>query len=250
MEEKNITQEIFDKIKDTKPKPRWQFLLKDYLIWLAACLALVISSLAFSVVIYMLINNDWDVYGRISSSLWEFIFLTLPYFWLLFLGMFILITYYNFKQTKKGYKYPLSKVFLVSLGLNVLLGVLLYNIGIGQAIDNAAARRVPFYKQIINPRWQIWSQTEDGFLGGVVRDIDDQYIIIEDIEGNIWTIKHFNTTTPSFMRLEVGQPVRIIGQKIDSQNFEMHVMLPMRGMKWIRPHHIMLPPPEYGERNF
>lgn len=249
MEEKNITQEILDKIKDTKPKPRWQFLLKDYFIWFSACLALMISSLALAVVLYMLIYNDWDVYARISGSLLEFVFLTFPYFWLLFLGIFILITYYNFRQTKKGYKYKLSKIFLVALGFNILLGIFLYNMGVGQAIDNAIARRVPFYERFINPRFHIWSQTEEGFLGGIVRDINDECIIIEDIRGNLWSIKHFNTTTPSFVRLQIGQPVRIIGEKIDSENFEMHIILPMRGMKWIKGHP-MMPPPIFNERNF
>ena len=252
MEEKDISQEIFDKIKEVKPKPRWQFLLKDYLIWFLASFSLVVSSLALAVVLYMLIDNDWDIYTSISNSLLEFVFLTLPYFWLIFLGGFILITYYNFRHTKNGYKYPLSKIFLASLLINILLGTFLYNVGVGQAIDNAVAKRVPFYKEFINKRKHIWSRVDDGFLGGVVTAIEEEYIVIKDMEGRIWTIKHFNTTTPEFIRLELGQPVRIIGQKIDSENFEMYMILPMRGMHWMRGQNFLpaVPPPMINERNF
>lgn len=249
MEEKNISQEILEKIKDVKPKPRWQFLLKDYLVWFSASVSLVVSSFAFAVVIYMLIDNDWDIYTRISNSLLEFVFLTLPYFWLIFLGLFIVIAYYNFRHTKKGYKLPLSHVFLFSLLINILLGTFLYNVGVGQALDNLVAKNVPFYKHFINKRQAIWSKAEQGLLGGIVTSIDDQYLVIEDIEGNIWTIKHFNTTTPNFLKLQVGQPVRIVGQKIDSENFEMHILLPMRGMRWIEGHR-SIPPIKFDERNF
>src|SRR3989339_953679 len=250
MEEKDISQEILDKIKEVKPKPRWQFLLNDYLIWFLASFSLIVSSLAFAVVLYMLVDNDWDVYTRISNSLLEFVFLTFPYFWLIFLGGFILITYYNFRHTKNGYKYPLSKIFLASFLINILLGTFLYNVGVGQAIDNAVAKRVPFYKEFINKRKHIWSRIDDGLLGGVVTAIEEEYILIKDIEGNVWTIKHFNTTTPEFVRLQLGQPVRIIGQKIDSQNFEMFIMLPMRGMHWMRGQNFppAVPPPMINER--
>ena len=252
MEEKDISQEILEKIKEVKPRPRWHFLLKDYLIWFLASFSLIISSLALAVVLYMLIDNDWDIYTSISNSLLEFVFLTLPYFWLVFLGSFILIAYYNFRHTKNGYKYPLSKIFLSSLLINILLGTFLYNIGVGQTIDNMVARRATFYKEFINKRKHIWSRTDEGFLGGMVLAIEDEYIVIKDMDGNVWTIKHFDTTTPDFVRLEPGQAVRIIGQKIDSQNFEMHVILPMRGMHWMRMRDF--PPSESSylppERNF
>lgn len=250
MEEKNISQEVLDKIKEVKPKPRWHFLLKNYFVWLLACLALIISSLSFAAVLYMLIDNDWDVYSRISGSLLEFIFVTFPYFWLLFLGIFIFVFYYNFRHTNKGYKYPLSQVFLASLGINILLGSFLYVAGVGQALDNIVARQVPFYEKIINQRKNIWTKVDKGFLGGVVVDMDDEYIVVQDIEGNIWQIKHFNTTTPGFVSLEIGQPVRIVGEKIDSQYFEMHMILPMRGMKWIEDRRMLPSPRLLNERNF
>jgi hypothetical protein len=234
MSENNISKEILAKIKDVKPKPRWQFLLKDYTIWFLASFALIVSSLSFAVVLYMIIDNDWDVYTSISNSLLEFIFLTLPYFWLIFLGLFILITYYYFRHTKKGYKFSLSKIFLVSLVINILLGGFLYNVGVGQAIDGIVAQRIPFYKELINRRQHIWSRIDDGLLGGVVTSIDKENLVIQDMEGNIWNIKHFNTSTPAFVDLRIGDHIRMIGQKIDSQSFEMHRILPMRGMHWMK----------------
>jgi hypothetical protein len=252
MSEKNISDQILDKIKNVKPKPRWQFLFKDYMVWFLASLALVVSSLSFAVVLYMMIDNDWDVYTSISNSLLEFVFLTLPYFWLLFLGIFILIAYYYFRHTKKGYKFSLSKIFLASLIINILMGTFLYNIGVGKTIDNVVSQKVPFYKELINRRQHIWSRIDDGLLGGVIVFIEKDYIVIKDIEGHDWVIKHFNTSTPGFLSLEIGHPVRIVGQKIDEQNFEMYRILPMRGMHWMRERCLAAKEdcPLMNERNF
>ena len=131
------------------------------------------------------------------------------------------------------------------------MGTFLYTIGVGEIIDNIVARRMPFYEQLINKRRHIWADIDNGFLGGIVMSIDNRAITLQDIEGNIWLIEHFNTTTPGFANLQVGDPIRIIGQKIDSQNFEMYTILPMRGMHWMEDDHLPPPPPAMmDERKF
>ena len=60
MEKENISKQVLEKIKDKKikPKSKWEFLLKDYVWWFLGILALNIGGLAFSVIIYFLVNND------------------------------------------------------------------------------------------------------------------------------------------------------------------------------------------------
>jgi hypothetical protein len=55
--ESSILSEI--KEKGIKPKARWTFLLNDYLVWATGFLSLVFGAIAFSVIIYMIRNNDW-----------------------------------------------------------------------------------------------------------------------------------------------------------------------------------------------
>lgn len=241
MSDKDISQEILDKIKEVKPKPRWEFVLKNYVIWGVALVALVFSSLAFAAVLYMLLNNDWDVYMYISGNLLEFVFLTLPYFWIIFLGLLIIVAYYNFRHTKKGYKFSLSKVFLACLTINILLGTAFYQMGVGQAIDTALAKRVPFYGKFVNRRPHIWSQAEKGLLAGVVLDVRGDRVLIEDINGHIWDINYHQTSTPIFISFKPGDPVRIVGEQIDNENFQVEMILPMKGMRWIRDGKLMSP---------
>ena len=85
----DISRDVLKTIeeKHIKPKPRWTFLLKDYAIWILGAFSLIVGSLAFSVIIYMLKNNDWEVYRHLSGSLPGFVVITMPYFWLIFLAI-------------------------------------------------------------------------------------------------------------------------------------------------------------------
>ena len=107
--DKNFDSNILERIKEDnlKPKPKWTFLFKDSVIWFFGALSLVFGALGVSVIIYLLKNNDWSLYNKLSGSFLEFILLTMPYFWILFLAIFILVIKYNIQHTKKGYKYSL-----------------------------------------------------------------------------------------------------------------------------------------------
>ena len=84
MSENNIPNQVLEKIKNIRPTPRWQFLLRDYSVWILGAVSLALGSLSFSVVLFMLANNDWDIYSEISNSFFKFLLITLPYFWLVF----------------------------------------------------------------------------------------------------------------------------------------------------------------------
>jgi len=99
MNDKNISQKVLEAIKNQKivPKPKWTFLLKENLMWAFGIASLIVGGLAFAVIIHMVRNNDWDVYQDISGGLLQFILLTLPYFWIVFLALFIFIAHSIFQ---------------------------------------------------------------------------------------------------------------------------------------------------------
>lgn len=238
MTDRSTSKEVLDKIKNVKPKPRWEFLLKNYFVWLLGLISIILGSLAFATIIYMMINNDWDVHHHIAGSMPKFILLTLPYFWLIFLGLFILSAYINFKHTKKGYKFPLPKVIVGSVVISILFGALFYNVGVGQAIDDIMEKRMPFYKELVNKRKDIWLRHDEGFLAGVVAGQEDELLIIHDIENNAWYVSDIEKSLPPVMppgfAIEEGVRLRIIGEHIDTNYFKAEQVLPMRGMPWLK----------------
>ena len=104
MDNKNISQIALERIKGEgiKPISRIVFSTKRVLFWVAVAVALVVSALAFSLILSALFNNDWDLYNKFGFS---FILRTLPYFWFISLVVFIILgEFYYRKNINKNFK--------------------------------------------------------------------------------------------------------------------------------------------------
>ena len=68
MTKKSISKKILQKIRkeQIKPKPKWEFLLKNYVFWGAFILSIIVGGLASSVAIFRLVNNDWDIMHKLG----------------------------------------------------------------------------------------------------------------------------------------------------------------------------------------
>jgi hypothetical protein len=222
---------LLTKIKDEKinPKPRWQFLLKNYTVWLAGLLSLLIGAAAISVMIYLFKFNDWEIYDQTKKTFLEFFILTLPYYWFVFLGIFVLIISYNLKHTENGYRY--SRLLLIggSIIFSIILGTIFYFAGMGEAIDNILGRQAPFYDQIINRHIDFWSQPGEGRLSGlVISTTDDGKFILIDRGNEQWLVGTENSKPYSGAVIVVGQPIRLLGEETGDHVFEADEILPIR----------------------
>lgn len=232
------------KSKKIKPEPKWKFILRNYFLWSISSLSMLIGAFAFSVIIYMLKNNDWDVYENINDSLLGFILLTLPYFWIVFLIIFVFVADYNLKHTKKGYRYRVHFLTLVSVAVSMFLGFFLYNFGVGRAIDDAFAERIPLYRQSVNKmhqRGMFWNRPNDGFLSGVVISIENENNFkINDIRDVVWQIEASEAEMFLISELLVDHGVRIYGEKIEilsetenlERKFRALKVLPLPNKSW------------------
>ncbi len=220
---KNFDQELLGKIKEKKIIPKWHFLLKDYVVWFFGVLSLIIGSLSFSVIIYLAKFNDWEAYNQIGESFLSFIFLTLPYFWILFLIFFMAIVYYNIKHTKRGYRYSLFAILFGNIVVSILFGAIFFRAGVGQAIDDVLGARAPFYSEVINRQMYFWCQVNEGRLAGIVLEIkDDNNFILIDIHQRKWAIAH---NIEVISKIKIKNPVRLIGEKIDDNTFKARQVL-------------------------
>lgn len=219
---KDLSQGTLNKIKKKKikPHPRWRFLLKNYSWWLAGVLSVSVGSLASSVVFYMLINNDWDIYKYLDTSLLGFIVISAPYFWLIFLIIFIVLADYYLKHTKHGYRFSLIKIASFSVLISLALGTIFYNVGIAEFIDNKFSETVPIYNTLGANKEKIWLQPERGLLSGVILEIKgNNNFIIKDLDDKTWQIKADNLFIRPVVDFFPGGQVRLIGKMISGDTF-------------------------------
>ncbi len=228
-----LSEKIFKQIqeKNIKPKPKWEFVIKNWLILVSGFLFLIISSLVFAVIIYLIQNFDWDLRVQIGHSFLGFALICLPYLWIILLVAFIGIIYYDFKKSKKGYKYSWQIIIGVTILASLLFGILFYNIGIGQAIENFLNKRMPIYQRLMMRRANLWQRPDKGILPGVILKINsEQEFDLKDLKGKEWRVGFENHNR---FLLEPGQKIKAIGKKINKQNFKAEQIRPlMKGMHW------------------
>jgi hypothetical protein len=215
----NLGDKVLRKIKEECicPKPRWQFLLKDYFIWFLFLISLFLGSLAFCVALYVLSTNDWDLYQYLHTTLVGHILISIPYIWILFLALFISIAYYNFKYTKSGYRRETYFVVGLSVVGSLFLGAFLYTLGAGEKIEDFVATSVPAYEKIAccSNRKDIWDQPASGLLAGeIVSVMDERNFELKDFSGSAWKIQEDDDTLEyDPLRIQPGEEVKIIGEK-------------------------------------
>ncbi|MFH1508839.1 MAG: hypothetical protein ABIE68_01625 [bacterium] len=216
----DISKTILEQIKNKKIelKPKWQFMMLRILLWIASIISVLIGSLAFSVILYMLINNDWDIYERLGRTPLQHAFLSLPYLYLIILVAFIALAYINAKHTKKGYKYNSYLVVIASLLFSIGLGGILYTFGLGARIDFAMSDRLPQLHQFFYNRDDAWTNPTLGLLAGEIIDLNSDEIVIIDKNGIEWEvlIDKYDILF-SVSDFEVGDQVRIIGEMEDDK---------------------------------
>lgn len=252
---KNISQKILEKIKskNLKPKAKWKFTLKNSFVWFFSIVTLIVGGLAFSVMIYLLKNNDWSFHRQMSGSLLKFVLITFPYFWILCFILFIFLALYNLQHTKKGYKHQIITLLIVCFVISFLLGLSLHNFRAGRLTDDLLAQRFPHYNQLINRRVGMWCHPEKGLLAGQIISVeDDQHFQIKDFNDKIWQIE-LKESVVNEIKPEQGQVVRMVGDILDDQTFQAEKCMIGSYKKWpkenFKPNGFIRPPILPDERN-
>jgi hypothetical protein len=224
----DLSKKIAEAIKEKKitPTPRWQFMAKECSIWTIGGILLIIGSLAFSVVLYMTINNDWEIHETIDKDFLGFIVLSFPYFWLVLLLVLIYGGEYYFRHTEKGYKYSLPTIVVGIVTANVIFGTIFYNVGLGRAIDVVFIERVPKYERFIGNRHMRWAFPEGGLLAGRVIEVERDEIVIEDIRGNTCEIDIEEARVASGIEFITGVVIKIIGSVELKGEFKAYKIFP------------------------
>lgn len=232
MPKKPISAQALEAIKKQEiiPKPKWQFLLKDYVFWMLYGLAVFFGGIAVSVIIFIQNLNDWEIAEAIREPRSLFFLKTVPYFWLIMFVLFVAVSLYNIKHTSKGYTYRYPLLIISNVLFSIILGFAFFGLGAARQFDEFAVRNVPYYQDMIHkPRLQLLMQPEKGVLAGrIISMTPEKLIILHDYEEKEWnvSIEHLQVKPPRpFME---GDEIRILGKKTDEQTFEAVKIAPLR----------------------
>ncbi len=211
-----LTDKVLSAIKERHiaPKPRWQFLLQRWVIWAAAGFSVLLGSVAFSVMLFRLVNNDWEILEQLERTPLEHLFNTLPVVWLVVLALFIFLAYYNARHTSGAYKYHAYWIVTGSILISFGLGGIMYAVGLAPQVEQFVYGQMPWVGRIHEQRLETWTQPERGLLAGEVVELGNGMTLfqLEGFDGTVWVVRRgTNYVEPFRFNPEVGTFVRVTG---------------------------------------
>lgn len=225
LEDNNWSGEVLQKIKAEKitPKPKWQFWLKNSLIWILGILSLVLGAISTSLIFYMLTGEE-SGFGSDGLRNFKTLFVIVPFFWIICLAFFAILVFYYFKHTKKGYKYSPKLIILGIFILSLIFGGTLSAFGLDRVIDDVLGEKAPMYNQVINPRMDYWSNPDDGRLTGLIISQEDEMTYqLVDLSGAVWVTK--TESEEEAKKIKVDHPVRLMGDDVGDHNFKIEKVM-------------------------
>lgn len=208
------------KEKNISPQPKWQIVLRNHVFWILFGSSIAVGAVAVSIVLSILSERDWDVYGYLDKSLAEYAIISVPYLWLFTFILFAFSSYYYFKNTSKGYRYDMPVVLMASFSASMLLGTMFFFSGLDFHIREFVADNFPFYERITYTNDDVWSSSEKGLLGGEVTEIrTPDLFVLRDPSGAIWSVGMVSTSWPSNLVFQRGLRVKIIGHPVKDHIF-------------------------------
>lgn len=220
MTDKDLSQKVLDVIHEShiRPKPKWEFLLKDYVIWGLFFLIILIGALSVSVIIFMARHDLPYVSGEVKIWL-----LSLPYFWLVLMALFLLIAYYNFKHTNHGYRHNPYAIFFLSFILSIFLGSVFYTIGGARELEEICYRHLPMYQVMMDKHGQMWIEVSQGKLAGTILEVKPENIRLESFDDKVWLVW---LPLENQIKFADGMRVRVFGQQLSDDEFQAQIIVP------------------------
>lgn len=220
---------ILDEIerRNVVPIPRWRFILKHSVFWALAVISVITGSLSMATAMYVFLDHDFMVdHARITRFLAQQPFIddivdSIPYLWLTALLLFVLFAFYGFRQTRKGYRYPMLRVVGGSLLLSLLLSGVMNVFDVGQHIHRFLIENVDGYDNLVYANEQRWAQSEKGWLGGkVIREVKPLgALVVMDYKKRIWTVDVRDGEINPGTSLMPGRYLKITGVKTGPLSF-------------------------------
>ncbi len=230
---KDLKKKIINKIQEEKlkPKNKWRFQLREFLIWFCFGALIALTALFFSGVIFNISQIDWGLRSRLGFSRPGFFLINMPYLWLIAVISLVVLAYYFFRHTDKGYRYTLPLILVAVFLLSILFGFLMhYSIRTGKFLEDSAVRHSPFYKK--TSQRMMWLNPEKGLIvGEVVSSYKNDLFKLEDLRGKVWEVNCGNCLILAPFDLREGVKIKIIGKILEDEKFKAEEIQPFLSIK-------------------
>lgn len=211
--------QIIQKIKEENLKPISKniFLLKKIVVWFLLFIATVFGAYSFAFFFLKTLFIDFDHWYFLSNSYDRFLIENIPIVWITLFTLSILSIYLLFKNTNKGYKYSILLIASLSLIVSFILGM---------GLSKVLAQKGILIERFERERVMQWTNPDAGRISGEVLFVDNDYILVRDINDDLWNVSTQYLLDDSRDVLKNDQLVSIIGKLDYDNNFTACQIMP------------------------
>ena len=238
-----------NKIKkdNIKPISKKYFIFRKILINIFLAFSILIWALSVSIVFWYLFEADWFLSHKLG--LLKITMNFLPVFWILFLIVSITISYFNFKNTEKGYKFYLWQIVLLNILLSFIIWTLFYFTWFSQIVEEKIQNNLPKYRELlvwdkISRMKQVWQNEEKGLLlwqiiSPLLTKEGLGEVKLKDTNSKIWNILISEKTNIRHnLELKKWLKIKLIWEKTWENKFRVLEIRPFMGnWKWYEKNH-------------
>jgi len=156
----NVKKQVLTEIKEhgIKPTSRFYFVTKNYFFGLLFVVSVIVGAVSFSSILHELVLGSQFFRGTplFMKPSWFITFV--PLFWMLLLVIFTASAWFNFKRTDNAHKQENAIIVLASILFSLLLGLLLFKVGITQNLDYMMKSYFPTYRVTAEQRLERTAQ--------------------------------------------------------------------------------------------
>jgi len=211
------------------PKPRWQFLLHEWVVWLFAVVAFALGSVATALTLYIT-NTSTFMERQIALSPLDTVFEIVPFIWLALLVIGIFYAAHALHSTRRGYRWHTSWLVVLAIGVSFAAGYGLDAAGLSASIDRYLLVHAPLYQPLTGFKPIHWMDPRSGVIAGTVEEVGDDMFVLRSLEGVVLEI-HItpDTTIHGFIHLREGLPVRVVGTSTSRDGLDASDVGPFHG---------------------
>ncbi len=232
MQKQKIAENVIEKIKkqEIRPKSKWFFVLKNILFWFLFFISILLGGLSFSFVLYILFLNDTLVSFYLANN--KNVFIVIPYLWFFSFSFFIIFADYILKNTKKGYKYSLLNLIVITLLITLFLGFVLVIFGFTEKVDRVFLQHSYLYRKYGNAHYSQNDPAKGIFIGKFIYDQQDKNLFFKDIDNNLYEVLLRSQIDFDPMALHHFKFMyfRLFGRIIDKNKLEIFFIKPLHMM--------------------
>ncbi len=223
----DISQRILAAIEGDKmtPRPRWHFFVQEGGVWVLGAAATLCGAIAVSATLFVLVTAPLRFQAASHESLIQFWVDFLPIIWIGMFIAFICATDYVIRKTKRGYRYNIVLLTLVSVLMSVVLGYVGFVIGIGEALERRLGPTIPFHTPVHVAVQRAFHQPDKGLLIGTV--VQGQQPVLKTNSGEVWNLDLSNIPGPQLAFLQDHSVVSVIGTTTADQLFVVCMVVPL-----------------------